>query len=173
MAKLKVEGLRELEKLLEQLPAAAARRTSRAAMMVALEPVAATARSLAPRGDEPKNARMADTIGVSDKLTKRQAREARRLFREGVGRHVQEVYVGVAHPVAHLVEFGSGPRRHKTGKSTGVMPAQPFMRPAWDQNRQAVLESLAQHLRDQIEAVIARRAALAARRAARAAKGGK
>lgn len=171
MPKLKVEGFRELDKVLAELPAATARRVSRAGMIAALEPVAATARSLAPRGSESKNARMADSIGVSDKLTRRQAREARRLFREG--KTVQSVYVGVGDPVAHLVEFGSGPRQHKSGKSTGIMPAQPFMRPAWDQNRQAVLDSLAQHLREQIDAVLARRALREARRQARAAKRGK
>lgn len=31
----------------------------------------------------------------------------------------------------HLVEFGTGPRQHKDGGSTGAMPAQPFLMPAW------------------------------------------
>lgn len=34
-------------------------------------------------------------------------------------------------PHAHLVEFGTAPRKHeKTGKRTGKMPAQPFLLPA-------------------------------------------
>ncbi len=31
-------------------------------------------------------------------------------------------------PHQHLVEFGSGPRHHKSGKSTGSMPASGFFR---------------------------------------------
>lgn len=30
-----------------------------------------------------------------------------------------------------LVEFGTGERQHKDGSSTGKMPAQPFLLPAW------------------------------------------
>ena len=37
-------------------------------------------------------------------------------------------------PLAHLIEFGSAPRRQKTtGRFTGRMPANPFLRPALDE----------------------------------------
>lgn len=35
----------------------------------------------------------------------------------------------------HLVEFGTGERHHKDGTSTGTMPAEPFLLPAWRLNK--------------------------------------
>lgn len=165
---LRIEGLKELDKLLGELPASTARRTSRKGMMAALEPVAAAARSMAPRGVEPKNARSADSIAVSDKLTRAQARAAARTDRQTPT--MIHAYVGMANPLGHLIEFGSGPRRKKNGQYVGIMPAQPFMRPAWDANRAAVLASLTAHLRVEIDKVLARRAKRAARAAARGAR---
>jgi HK97 gp10 family phage protein len=36
---------------------------------------------------------------------------------------------------AHLVELGTDPRYHKDGKFVGQMPAQPYLRPAFDQKK--------------------------------------
>ena len=36
---------------------------------------------------------------------------------------------------AHLVEGGTGERRHKDGTSTGTMPAKPFFNPAFRLNK--------------------------------------
>lgn len=41
-----------------------------------------------------------------------------------------------------LVEYGSGPRDTSSGKSTGTMPAQPFMRPAFDTQMRNVLSTI-------------------------------
>jgi HK97 gp10 family phage protein len=38
-------------------------------------------------------------------------------------------------PHRHLAEYGTQPRRHKSGKSVGSMPARPFMKPAADSER--------------------------------------
>lgn len=35
----------------------------------------------------------------------------------------------------HLVEFGTEERRHQDGTSTGTMPAEPFLLPAWRLNK--------------------------------------
>jgi HK97 gp10 family phage protein len=161
---IKVEGLRDLEETLESLSLSTRKRAVRRGMTTALEPVAAAARAGAPRSDG-DGKHMADSIGVSNKLTKAQAREARG---QREGRHVMLMYVGPKEPHAHLVEFGSGPRYHKkSGKFVGAMPPSPFMRPAWDGNRQAVLDSLAASVWADIEKVLARQS----RRAARAARG--
>lgn len=40
--------------------------------------------------------------------------------------------VGSTSPLAHLIEFGTVERFHESGKSTGTMPMNPFVRPAWD-----------------------------------------
>ena len=51
-----------------------------------------------------------------------------------------------------LAEFGTGPRYHKkTRKFVGAMPAQPFLRPAWEQHKDQILEDFSKALWIQIE----------------------
>jgi HK97 gp10 family phage protein len=38
-------------------------------------------------------------------------------------------------PHAHLVEYGTTERFHKSGKSVGAAKQQPFFRPAWDESK--------------------------------------
>lgn len=156
--KLKVTGFKEMDRQLKQMKTATAKATVRRAMKVALEPVRAAAASSAPRSGG-AGPHMADGIGIAHKLTKRQAREAKR----GDGPDLASMYVGAEDPKAHLIEFGTGPRFHKSGKFVGVMPAQPFMRPAWDANHTKVLEIL----REQMAIEIAKTLDRAAKRAAR------
>ena len=54
----------------------------------------------------------------------------------------------------HLVEFGTGPRQTEKGKSTGFMPATPFLRPAFDAFKGAALQILTRLIRN---GLIARR----------------
>ena len=70
--------------------------------------------------------------------------------------------------MAHLIEFGSGPRQHKSGKSTGHMPAFPFLRPAWDANKMAVVDLIGAELWSEIERAADRLGKKAAKAAARA-----
>jgi len=64
---------------------------------------------------------------------------------------------------AHLVEFGTGPRYQKNGKYVGEMPAQPFLRPAFDAEAGPTIERLKPILMTEIEKAVQRRAARAAR----------
>ena len=53
---------------------------------------------------------------------------------------------------AAIAEFGTGPRYHKkTRKFVGAMPAQPFLRPAWEQHKDQILEDFSKALWIQIE----------------------
>lgn len=151
---MRLQGAKELDKVLTGLKATTARGITRRATARALEPVAELARSLAPR-DEGK---LAAHIGVSSKLTKRQARA----MRGQTGKDVQYMYVGPQWASAHLVEFGTGPRFKKNGQFVGIMPPQPFMRPAWDAKREEVLDRLTDDIREEIDKTLAR---LANRRA--------
>lgn len=161
---IKVQGLKELDKALQALATSTSVRVARRGLTAALEPVAAQARGSAPRSKTGKK-HMADTIGVSHKLTPAQAKEARGKD----GRDVVTMFVGARDPKAHLVEFGTTPRHHASGKFVGAMPPQPFMRPAWDANRDQVLASLGAFIWAEIEKTAAR----AAKRSAKlAAKGG-
>lgn len=124
----------QLEKALLQLPKAASKQVLRNSLKAAALPVAVEAARRAPRGQE-GGPHLADSITVSTKLTRRQ-----RTSRVKAG--AVEVFVGPRARHAHLVEFGTGPRYHKSGKYVGQMPAQPFMRPAWDSRRRLALEIL-------------------------------
>jgi HK97 gp10 family phage protein len=144
---VKVEGLAALETALRELPDATAKNVLRRVARARLEPVAARARQLAPveEGD------LRDSITVSTKLTRRQRSQHRKYGPDDV-----EVFAGAGpHPQAHMQEFGTedhGP--------------QPFMRPAWDAERDGVLEGVKDDLWQEIEKAanrLARKAAKAGR----------
>jgi HK97 gp10 family phage protein len=141
-----IEGFEELEAALRELgDAKAIKRTIKAALLEAAEPTAKMARSLAAR----KTGDLAEGVDVSTTLSRRQ--------KSGRGGHVRArgrfdpfaafVYIG-AHPMgpAVLAEFGTQKRQTKTGKSTGAMPAKPFMRPAWEANKMQILRDFQKYL---------------------------
>jgi GAF domain-containing protein len=92
-------------------------------------------------------------VMVGTKLSKRQAAQHRKMFRND--RAAVEMFVG-AGPLssAHTQEFG-----------TVHHAPQPFMRPAWDQDHKALLQRLGQLMAAEIDKAVTR----AARRAARGA----
>jgi HK97 gp10 family phage protein len=148
--KIHVEGLAELEAKLRELPDATAKNVLRRVGRKRLQPVADRARELVPvhQGD------LRDSIGVSTKLSRRQRSKHRKDGPDDV-----EVFAGAGpHPQAHLQEFGTehhGP--------------QPFMRPAWDAEKDGVLAGIKTDLSDEIEKAAKRLARRAAKAAAKAA----
>lgn len=154
---LDLKGGKELDAALQELAKTTAKRLARKSMADALDPVLDAAKALAPVGP---TGNLKDGVAISHRLNPSQAADAPR-----EGQHVLHMYVGSNSPHAHLVEFGTGPRRHKSGKFVGVMPANPWMRPAWDGKSGEVLKRLIDALRAQIEAFAARAAKRAARKA--------
>ena len=154
-ASLKISGFRELDALLQSMPRQLAGQGVTAGLRKALQPVAAAARSYAPGSLDSR-------ITIAPKIKAGQA--AQSLAKPGKGRRV--MYVGSTAPHAHLVEFGTGPRYHKSGRYVGIMPPDPFLRPAWDANKDQVLATLATAIREEIAKAVTRRAgrALAAGR---------
>jgi len=153
--RLKIEGAGDIERALEKLSRVAAKGVMRRAMKKALQPVAEAAEA------------SPFPIAISGTLSPRQ----RRLARKDRGPNLISLYVGPVQsdgshaPHAHLYEFGTGPRYQvKTGKYVGVQMADPFMRPAWDENRDAMLKILRREVWIEIEKTLAR----AARKAAKA-----
>lgn len=131
VSRVKVEGLRELEQNLRELPKATARNVLRRVLIKRAEPMAETMRSLVP--DDPATPETVDlkgSIGVGIKLSKRQARLHRKENKDD--KQFAEVFVGAGpKPHAHLQEFGS----------MNNSP-HPFVRPAWDQHKDAILEGI-------------------------------
>lgn len=136
----RVEGLRELEQTLKNLPRATAKSVLVRSLKKRAEPIADTMRALVP--DDPTTPETQDlrgSIAVSTRLSKRQARLHRRETKND--RDFAEVFVGAGPlPHAHMQEFGTinhGP--------------QPFARPAWDQHQNEVLDGLKDDLWTEIK----------------------
>ena len=51
----------------------------------------------------------------------------------------------------HMVEFGTGPRQHASGKSVGTMPASGFFRKSIDEGRRQIVGTMQTHCRKPIE----------------------
>lgn len=143
---LEIKGARELEAALNALGQdRLIKSTNRRALLNAAKPAVATARRLAPK----KSGRMSEKIDVSSTLSRRQRRGG------GYRRdpNVAHVFMGAApRGPAVLAEFGTGPRYQKRSrKFVGAMPAQPFMRPAWEQHKTKILDDYTSELWIQIE----------------------
>jgi HK97 gp10 family phage protein len=153
---IKTEGFADLERELQRIGTATAQKASlRRALRKAAVPMAAAAFDMAPDDPSTTSKDLRASIGIGTKLTPRQARMHRKMFKND--RAAVEMFVGAGNvPQAHLQEFG-----------TSHHPAQPFMRPAFDQEAMPTLDRLKAEIRADIQKVLARQA----RRAARAAGG--
>ena len=54
-------------------------------------------------------------------------------------------------PHAHIVEFGTEPRFHSSGKFVGQMPAYPMLRPAWNATKITLALDVAEVLKVEVE----------------------
>jgi HK97 gp10 family phage protein len=132
-----VSGAKELGQLFDELPKSLSDSVLRETGKKALQPVADEAKTLIARQSLGATAKVLNSIQISTVLKASQKAGEKRKPGDVV------VYVGASSPkgnVAHLVEFGTGPRYHKDGSYAGIMPAEPFMRPAWDTNKDKVLQ---------------------------------
>jgi HK97 gp10 family phage protein len=146
---MKLTGFDGLEAALDDLPKATAKNVVRRILEKRAQPFADTARQLVPmdKGHLKKSITVSST-----KVAKTQRKEIKKLQNEGF----VTMHIGPGQdPAAHLQEFGSS--QH---------PAQPFMRPAWDQNKDDVLDGMADDLWKEIDKAAKR----LAKKAAKAAK---
>lgn len=155
-ARFRLEGIRNLQRTLLALPNEIARKDMQRGMIDALEPMRQRAEDLAPDA-EPFGVGLKQHIISSDKLTSSQRRQ------KGFDRLAEAtVYMGVDGerpgyaPHALLVEFGTSSRFHESGKYVGEMPAQPFIRPAFDAESSNVLRRFGVFLGHYIEAAARR-----------------
>jgi len=147
LAKLKVEGLRELERALAELPKATAKNTLKRTLKLAAQPIADHAQRLAPRD----TGGLAEGIMVTTKKPKKH---------KSKGRAFAEIYIGPKARSVNAVPQEFGTVNH---------PAQPFMRPAWDAEKETSLDIIKNELGGQITKAAARLAKKAARKAAKGA----
>lgn len=146
--RFRVDGLRELERALAQLPKATGKNVLKRTLMRAAEPIEQAAEEKAP---ELSGALKRD-VKTGTRLTRRQARTARRQ-----GKFTAEVHVGVADPAGVQTEFGNARQA-----------AEPWFRPAWDSTQDQALDIIKDELGSEIEKAATRLARKAARQARRA-----
>jgi len=152
--KFEVDGLKELEKALLELPRSTSKGVARRAMRDQLKPVALMANALWPGADD-------DVVRIASKVNRGQRGPKE-------GRSIVNLFIGVPSgktgtPHAHLIEWGTGPRFHKNGRATGAVSPAPFLQPAWDANKRRILRGLAKSLWQEIVKTQARRAKKAGR----------
>jgi len=143
--RVRVEGLKELDKALSQLKVSTAKGVARRVLKMAAEPIAEAGRSNAPLGP---TGNLKASYGVGTKLTRRQSKLHKK-------QSPVEVFAGPNDPAAIQTEFGN---EHQA--------AEPHLRPAWDANKDKALEIIATELGDEIDKA-AQRAARRAERLAR------
>ena len=141
---MKVEGLRDLDAALSELPKiTTAKAVVRRVLKKAAEPLRALAEQTAPR----LTGALKISIVIGTKLTRRQARMARK-----EPKSLTEMFIGTSNPAAVPQEFGTQDQK-----------AQPFMRPAWQSTKDQVLTNIGTELGPEIEKTAARLAKKAAR----------
>ncbi len=136
-------GLADLNRALEALPKATARNTLKRVLTKAAKPIEDDADAKAPK----RTGALEKSIITGTRLTRPQAKQAKK-----DGKFFAEVHVGTADPAGIFQEFG-----------TFSNAAQPFLRPAWEANKDRALQIIKDELGTEIEKPAARLARKAAR----------
>lgn len=143
--RMRLIGAKQLAANLRELPDALQPRLVLEAMEYAAEPMVEEGRALAPDAEPLGEGLPAGVIFSEDVSASQNERPARE--------DEAKAYFGVEQSQAEaiLVEFGTGPRYHESGKYVGEMPPQPFIRPAFDNKAGVYLARLTSRLRQLIE----------------------
>jgi HK97 gp10 family phage protein len=146
-----IEGLSETAEALVEFSKATSANIVRRALLAAGAPIAASAEAMAPRGPT------GDLI-ASISVTPAQPSKMTRSGRGNYDKQSQVEVLVEAGPVVESITQEFGTRFHR---------AQPFMRPAWDQQRGNALAIFVQQLQTELEKARARAARKAERIAAK------
>lgn len=133
-ATLSVTGYEQIDAVLRGLPLLYTHKVLQAAHAEAVKPLVEREHRLAPVGN---TGRLADSIGIVKPSIQRVM-------------VIGEVIVGPRRGKfggqhAHLNEFGTGPRDYN-GANRGVMPAKPFLKPAFEQTNSQVVSRISSSL---------------------------
>ena len=137
MIRMKVEGLKALDRALKEMKQSTARGVVRRVLLKAAQPIADDMAQRAPRD----TGYLGDHIDTGVRLSRRQARISPK-------QSDVEVFAGATRTVqATLQEFG-----------TSDAPPQPFARPAWDAGKMKALDDVKTGLAAEIQKTAARAA---------------
>lgn len=129
-----MEGFKEAEKVMMNLPKATAKAAMRRLLKKAAQPIAEAGRANAPE----RLGGLKESYGVGTRLSKRQGRVSRR-------ESDVEVFAGPNDPAAVQTEFGND---HQS--------AEPHLRPAWDAEKYNALDIISEGLMDEVSKTVAR-----------------
>jgi HK97 gp10 family phage protein len=130
---ISVTGVKEIDKVLRELPKQMTHQILGAAHASAAKPLVERSKLLAPEGP---TGNLVDSLGI----IKPNVKKANRIGEIIVGPRRKGRYKGFA---GHLVEYGTRKRRTKKGANRGVMKAKPFMMPAFNQTKGIVEKQIA------------------------------
>lgn len=122
-------GVKQIDAVLKNMPLALTHSVMSAAHAQAAKPLVAKAKLLAPEGP---TGNLVDSIGIVKSSFKRAT-------------EIGEVRVGPRRrkaPHAHLVEYGTKPRRNRRGANRGTMRKKPFMKPAFTLTKDQVINGI-------------------------------
>jgi HK97 gp10 family phage protein len=148
--KVRLEGFRELDRALSELPKATGKGVLRRIARGALEPMAADATAKAPVA----TGKLAFHVGISEKRTRRARSAPARVFVDGKWRSDPATGIDMAMgPVA-----GQGVLSYATWVEFGTADTtpEPYMRPAWDSGAARALDYIKDHLGAAIRKAAAR-----------------
>lgn len=174
-----IDGLRELDQALGQLTKATARNVVKRVLVKAGAPIAEAASHMAPKDTGELSSSVVVSSKVQNSVGKAEYAEA---MRQGLGKDAAlKALRGARRSAKGKDSFGVvlvGPTQAKTKKDaikrivqefgSVNQPGQPYMRPAWDQNKDKALDIITGELGGEIQKAAARaakRAALKARKA--------
>lgn len=130
---ISVTGIREIDRVLKELPKQMQHSVLSAAHAAAAKPLVEKAKLTAPEGP---TGNLVDSIGVS----KTNVKKANKLGEIRVGPRRKGGFKGFA---GHLVEFGTRPRKTRKGAYRGVMRPKPFMRPSFGATKGLIEKDIA------------------------------
>lgn len=152
MSDIRVNGLADLQKFLDQLPAKMEANVMRSALRAGIKPMKAVAIANCPTGEPSETNKqkyklysgaLRDSIRVSGRIDKRNGNVVARLIAGGKTKTGADVFY------ANMVEFGTRPHIIGDGVHPGVMP-KPFMRNALDSEANAALVSAGEYIKKRL-----------------------
>jgi HK97 gp10 family phage protein len=166
---VKVDGLAELKANLAELSKATQRRVQQRVLLKRAQPIVAAAKAKAPvdQGD------LRNSIHATTKRPKGHKTPSARAFAatRGAGGTAGQARAAAKAAGSAPVEVFIGPGRHpqatqqEFGNKNHV--PQPYMRPAWDENKKAMLDGIGKDMGDEIKRTAERARRRQARRATR------
>lgn len=150
-----LKGFKHLYQAINGLPEVVKKAELEPILVRGLEPMRAFAATLAP--DDPKTSApydLATSISVSTRQRSGRARRDRAL-----GQYDARAFMGptkFGYPEAMFAEFGTGQRFWQppgATKSTGVMRAWPYMRPAYDSQKTVALKIISDNLAERLQMI--------------------